>query len=208
MTSSEETFATIVDCMGPIYLQYATWMKMKKLDKEIGSMEKSLNRQNLEVLLENEVYRACLDQNDLLEKVNNISSKNPRGYKDEDKKSKETKETKRANAKIVVDDANEKLIVEINENTKLPLFLGREGKEFKEDGTFINLRPFTDSKTVSHLHAQIDYDPKQRVYQLLSIGRNGTHIDGVAHVKEQGECPLIDRAMIQIGGFRMKFVYC
>ncbi|GAT95236.1 hypothetical protein CL6EHI_027810 [Entamoeba histolytica] len=171
-------------------------------------MEKSLNRQNLEVLLENEVYRACLDQNDLLEKVNNISSKNPRGYKDEDKKSKETKETKRANAKIVVDDANEKLIVEINENTKLPLFLGREGKEFKEDGTFINLRPFTDSKTVSHLHAQIDYDPKQRVYQLLSIGRNGTHIDGVAHVKEQGECPLIDRAMIQIGGFRMKFVYC
>ncbi|EDR27043.1 hypothetical protein EDI_301720 [Entamoeba dispar SAW760] len=208
MTSSEETFATIVDCMGPIYLQYATWMKMKKLDKEISSMEKSLNRQNLEVLLENEVYRACLDQNDLLEKVNNISSKNPKGYKDEDKKNKEVKETKRANAKIVVDDANEKLIVEINENTKLPLFLGREGKEFKEEGTFINLRPFTDSKTVSHLHAQIDYDPKQRVYQLLSIGRNGTHIDGIAHVREQGECSLIDRAMIQIGGFRMKFVYC
>ncbi|ELP88263.1 hypothetical protein EIN_226260 [Entamoeba invadens IP1] len=68
MASNDEVFTTVVDCMGPVFLQYATWMKMRKLDKELSSMESSLNRQNLEVLLENEVYKACLDQSGLVDK--------------------------------------------------------------------------------------------------------------------------------------------
>ena len=78
----------------------------------------------------------------------------------------------------------------------------------KEQVTFVNLRPFTDARTVSHRHAKIDYDAKNGAYTLLSLGRNGTHVDGEAHVQEQGSCILNDRAEISIGSFRMFFIYC
>ncbi|ELP88262.1 hypothetical protein EIN_226250 [Entamoeba invadens IP1] len=134
----------------------------------------------------------------------------PRPPKDEEatKNEVELKETKRACARLVVDNNEENLIIELNEKTELPVYLGREGKEFKEKGTFVNLKKYTEAKTISHLHAKILYDAKQRAYTFLSIGRNGTHVDGEAHLKEQGELVLCDRSVIQIGGFAMKIIYC
>ena len=109
---------------------------------------------------------------------------------------------------MVINNENEDLIQEINDDTQLPLLLGRENKDNKEEGTFINLKNFTDAKTVSHIHAKINYDPKNRVYSLLTLGRNGSHIDGEVHLKLHGEIVLNDRTEISIGGFDMKFIYC
>ena len=48
--NSKHTFSTMIDAMGPIYVQYATWMKMQKLEKEIQTMQKSLNSSNFMVV--------------------------------------------------------------------------------------------------------------------------------------------------------------
>ena len=157
--------------------------------------------------MENEVYKACLNQQDLIQKINNNSDKIPK-IKTEETKKPQLKEAKRSPAKLVLDDENGPVIKDINETTQLPIIIGREGRELKEPATFVNLRPYTDAKTVSHNHAKIEYDSKNGTYTLLSLGRNGTHVDGEAHVQEQGACTLQDRAEISIGAFKMYFIYC
>ena len=160
--------------------------------------------------MENEVYKACLDQHDLLQKISNYSEKTPKLKTDDETKKQHPKEAKRIRAKLVVADDEERLIKDINESTQMPITIGREGKEGKEQrdvGTFVNLKPFTDAKTVSHKHARIEYDPKNGAFTLLTLGRNGTHIDGEAHLQEQGPCILNDRSEISIGSFRMYFFY-
>ena len=44
--NAKQTFSMMIDAMGPIYVQYASWMKMQKLEKEIQTMQKSLSRSN------------------------------------------------------------------------------------------------------------------------------------------------------------------
>ncbi|KAL7711522.1 FHA domain-containing protein [Entamoeba marina] len=208
MTSSDEGFSVVVNCMGPIQLQYAAWNKMSRLQTDIDNIEKNFKKSDFMDLLESEVIRACMNQKGLSEKLN---SKQPKQPHDEDaprRGKKETKEVKPVIAKLVIDDANEQKIMDFNENTKLPVYFGREGKEFKETGTFVNLKKYIESRTISHLHAQISYDSKSMSYQIVSLGRNGTHVDGEMRLKEQGPYYLSDRSSIQIAGLNMKFIYC
>ena len=50
MENQKQFFSTIIDSMGPIYVQYASWMKMTNLREEIDSIEKHLNKENFLVV--------------------------------------------------------------------------------------------------------------------------------------------------------------
>ena len=47
---SKQTFSMMIDAMGPIYVQYASWMKMQKLEKEIQAMQANMKPGNFKVV--------------------------------------------------------------------------------------------------------------------------------------------------------------
>ena len=111
------------------------------------------------------------------------------------------------NAKLVLSKDENNVIIDINEKANLPIYFGREGKDFNQEGTFVGLNKFTEMRTISHLHAKIDYDAKEKCYTLLSIGRNGTHVDEKILLKDNGPTNLIDRSSVKIGDLEMTFIY-
>ena len=52
--NSKQTFSMMIDAMGPIYVQYASWMKMQKLEKE------SLNNKLKHIFFSGDAYHSSL----------------------------------------------------------------------------------------------------------------------------------------------------
>jgi len=86
------------------------------------------------------------------------------------------------------------------------ILLGRHS-----DGVDFDLSVYTEVKTISHKHAQINYDSLSRSFELISFGRNGTKVNGALFkgksslLSKQNKIPLLHNDIIEIGKLYLTF---
>lgn len=84
------------------------------------------------------------------------------------------------------------------------VWIGRGSEESRPD---FDLRQFTNSKHISHQHAQVVYDPKaHNNYVLYTLGRNGTRVNTTYYKEYLAPIPLHGGDLIDIGHFQFYFM--
>ena len=76
----------------------------------------------------------------------------------------------------------------------------------RTEKTFIQLQDWTDTRSISHQHAEISYDQNSGLFIFKNLGRNGSTVNDISLGKEASQ-PLTNNSIITIGGYKMKFVY-
>lgn len=90
--------------------------------------------------------------------------------------------------------------------TKEPFHIGRNA-----DGLHLDLSRYTETKTISHLHATIVFKEEFNCFYLISKGRNGTRINGINYkpyeddVERYIEVPITHGSIIEMGRIFMIF---
>ncbi|KAL7713590.1 FHA domain-containing protein [Entamoeba marina] len=226
----------VQDGLQPLLLEFNIWLEMQKLNTQASKLKEQMQQKEFITLMKAEIIHQYKEspkirsklqpiQVNLREVIKEVKQrpekliKEPKSNKVGRKKNKKKvsedfdyhdkrngrKPRKIQKAKLMSDDMGS-LIFQFDNKTSYPVILGRG----KDDGreSFIFLNKYTDAKSISHRHASIDFDKDAGIYIFTNEGRNGSVIDSSLIVKQENKITLTDGSILELGGYKMKFVYC
>ena len=86
--------------------------------------------------------------------------------------------------------------------TKSRITIGRNGRDNNVD---LDLSKYMDAKSISHLHAVVEFNSESKTWSCTLKGRNGLKIDNVFRNKDS-TVPLQNGSAIETNNFRFLFV--
>ncbi|KAL7712873.1 FHA domain-containing protein [Entamoeba marina] len=219
----------------PLLLEFNVWLEMQRLNQQATKMKDQIQQKEFITLMKAEVIRQYKEspkirtklqptQVSFREVIKEVKQrpekliKEPKANKVGRKKTKKRvsedydyqekragrKPRRHQKAKLVSEDMGT-LIFEFDNKTSYPVVLGR-GKDDGRD-SFIFLNKYTDAKSISHKHATIVYNKEEDRYVFGNEGRNGSVVDSSLIVKKDNKITLTDGSSLELGGYKMKFVY-
>ncbi|EDS89843.1 FHA domain containing protein [Entamoeba histolytica HM-1:IMSS-B] len=229
----EEIRNQIQDGLNPILIEYSIWLEMNKFHMESKHLKERIPQSNFSTMLKAELINKCKENPSTRTKISSLTvsfkeaikevkqhpiekkepkpTKTNRGKKirrkiseEEEYEEKRTKKRKHTKARLLCGERNNTVVFDFDTKTQFPVVFGR-GKEGTRDGSFIYLNKYTDAKSISHRHATITYDKENDQYLFTNEGRNGSAVD--TGLILQNTVPLKNNSVIEMGGFKMTFVY-